>query len=184
MASVEGPMWGRLGMNPGTEVDGHGVPLGAFGEPAPSEFFEVLGRILAVNGKIEYLHDRLSHLPASETNGTRKVEQFLARVSAEKSDRNAIVHSHWTFGAHMSRPEVVTAIRYKTRKQTSGEVATLSMVDVPGSEHEQDFALYTLDDLRGVLRRSVTTMQIGEQAYAQAMIKWAVTQPDTDTSVR
>ena len=165
-------------MGPGTEVDAHGVPLGAFGEPAPSEFFEVLGRILAVNGKIEYLRDRLSHLPSLETNGARKVEQFLARVWAEKSDRNVIVHSHWTFGAHTSRSEVITAVRYKTRKQTSGEVATLSMADVSGSEREQDFSLYTLDNLREVLRRSVTTMRIGEPAYAQAVLKWAAAQPD------
>jgi len=148
------------------------------------EFFEVLGRILAVNGKIEYLHDRLDHLPSSETSGTRKVEQFLGRVTAEKGERNAIVHSHWTFGAHTSRSDVITAIRYKVRKQVSGEVATVSIVDVPGSEREQDFTLYTLDDLRRVLRRSVTTMQIGEQAYAYAMLKRAAARPATDLSQR
>jgi len=126
----------------------------------------------------------LSHLPTPETVRTRKVEQFLARVGAEKSDRNAIVHSHWTFGAHKSRSDVVTAIRYKTRKQASGEVATVSMLDIPGSEREQDITLYSLGDLRGVLRRSVTTMQIGEQAYAQTMLNWAVIQPDADSSRR
>jgi len=47
------PLWERIGTAPDAEVDAHGVPLGAFGQPAPSEFFEVLGRILAVNGKIE-----------------------------------------------------------------------------------------------------------------------------------
>lgn len=171
-------------MGPGTDVDAYGVPLGAFGEPAPPEFFEVLGRILAVNGKIEYLRDRLSHLPPLETNGARKVEQFLARIRAEQLDRNAIVHSNWTFGAHTSKSDVITAVRYKTRKQTSGEVATLSMVDVSGSEREQDFSLYTLDDLREVLRRSVTTMRIGEQAYAQAIFKWAAAQPDADPPSR
>ena len=53
MASAMDPLWERIGTAPDAEVDAHGVPLGAFGQPAPSEFFEVLGRILAVNGKIE-----------------------------------------------------------------------------------------------------------------------------------
>lgn len=171
-------------MGPETEVDAYGVPLGSFGEPAPLEFFEVLGRILAVNGKIEYLHDRLRHMPSSETSGTRKVEQFLTRVSAEKSERNAIVHSHWTFGAHTSRSDVITAIRYKIRKKASGEVATVAIVDVPGSGREQDFTLYTLSELRRVLWRSVTTMQIGEQAYAHAMLKWAAARPAADPPER
>ncbi|WP_336626703.1 MULTISPECIES: hypothetical protein [unclassified Microbacterium] len=184
MASTKRPSWEPGGRAPETEVDAYGVPLDSFGEPAPFEFFEVLGRILAVNGKIEYLHDRLGHLPSSETSGTRKVEQFLGRVTAEKGERNAIVHSHWTFGAHTSRSDVVTAIRYKVRKQVSGEVATVSIVDVPGSEREHDFTLYTLDDLRRVLRRSVTTMQIGEQAYAYAMLKRAAARPATDLSQR
>ena len=58
------------------------------------------------------------------------------------------------------------------------------MLDIPGSEREQDITLYSLGDLRGVLRRSVTTMQIGEQAYAQTMLNWAVIQPDADSSRR
>jgi hypothetical protein len=36
----------------------------------------------------------------------------------------------------------------------------------------------------GVLRRSVTTMQIGEQAYTQAMLKWAATQHDAEQPPR
>lgn len=52
------------------------------------------------------------------------------------------------------------------------------MIDVTGSECEQDSALHTLVDLREVLRRSVTTTQVGEQAYTQMMFKWAAVQPD------
>lgn len=182
MESAKSPLWDHIAAGHGTEVDAFGVPVAAFGQSAPPEFFEVLGRILAVNGKIEYLGDRLDSLPHTETKGTRKVEQFLVRCNAERADRNAIVHSHWVFGAHATDPDVFLAIRYKTRKQTSGQVATVSIVDVPGSDREQDFTLYTLDDLQRVLRRSTATMRIGEQAYAQAMLRWATLRTAEDLS--
>lgn len=164
-----------------TEVDAYGVPLAAFGAPTPSEFFEVLGRVLAIRGRIEYLQDRITHLPSIETRGSRKVEQFLARCNAERAHRNTIVHSHWVFGAHTGDPEVILAIRYKSRKQTSGDVATVSLVDVPESDREQDVGQYTLDDLKGLLRRNVVTMRIGEQAYTEVMLKWAAQQSDVDS---
>lgn len=164
-----------------TEVDVYGVPTAAFGEPVPSGFFEVLGRILAVHGKIEYLQDRLTHLPSAETTGSRKIEQFLARCGAGRADRNAIVHSNWVFGAHTTDPDVILAIRYKSRKQTSGGVATVSIVDVPESDREQDVAQYTLDDLKRLLRSNVVTMRIGEQAYTEIMLKWASQQIDIDS---
>jgi len=62
------------------DVDKYGVPISAFGDSTAPEFFEILGRLLAVNGKIEYLKDRLDDLPSSETTGVRKVEQFLERL--------------------------------------------------------------------------------------------------------
>ena len=64
-------------LNNNTDVDSYGVPQQAFGRVASPEFFEALGRLIAVHGQIEYLQDRLKHLPPSETNGVRKLEQFL-----------------------------------------------------------------------------------------------------------
>lgn len=52
-----------------SEVDGYGVPVSAFGVSMPPEFFEIVGRLIAVNGKIEYLKDRLDNMPTSETSG-------------------------------------------------------------------------------------------------------------------
>ena len=181
MADSERPMSHHPATSHETEIDAYGVPTAAFGDPVPSEFFEVLGRILAVHGKIEYLLDRLKHLPSAETTSSRKVEQFLARCAAGKADRNAIVHSHWMFGAHTTNPDVILAIRYKSRKQTSGVIATLSIIDVPESDREQDFGQYTLDDLKQLLRGNVVTMRIGEQAYTEIMLKWATQQIDTDS---
>jgi hypothetical protein len=147
----------------------------------PSEFFEVLGRILTVHGKIEYLQDRLKHLPSAETTGSIKVKQFFARCSAEKADRNAIVHSHWVFGAHTTNRDIILALRYKIRKQISGDIATVSIVDAPESDRQQDYGEYTLDDLKRVLRGNVVTMRIGEQAYTQIMLKWASQQIGIDS---
>lgn len=176
-----GSAWQHPAMSYEIEVDAYGVPTSAFGDPVPSGFFEVLGRILTVHGKIEYLQDRLNHLPSVETTSSNKVEQFLARCAAGKADRNAIVHSHWAFGADTSDPNVILALRYKSRKQTSGDIATVSLIDVPGSDREQDFGRYTLDDLKRLLRGNVVTMRIGEQAYTETMLKWASQQIDIDS---
>lgn len=181
MADSERRTWHHPAMSYETEVDAYGLPTTAFGDPVSPEFFEVLGRILAVHGKIEYLQDRLNHLPDTETTGSRKVEQFLARCRAERADRNAIVHSHWMLGAHTTNPEIILALRYKSRKQTSGGLATVSIPDMPESDREQDFGQYTLDDLKRVLRSNVVTMRIGEQAYTEIMLKWATQQIDIDS---
>lgn len=178
MAHPHRPPWITPAMSHETSVDAYGVPTDAFGEQAPPELFEVLGRILAVHGKIEYLRDRLNHLPSTETASSRKFEQFLARLAAGQTDRNAIVHSYWVLGAHTTNPDVILAIRYKTRKQTSGDIATVSISDAPESEREQDYGQYTLDDLKRLLRSSVVTMRIGEQAYSEIMFKWAAQQVD------
>lgn len=157
----------------GMDTDKYGVPLEAFGATVPPEFFELLGRTVAVNGKIEYLKDRLEHLPEAETSGVRKVEQFRRRYAEGRSARNAVVHSSWVFGAHMDDPEMIVGTRYKTRKQVSGDVATLSVTDVPGSEREQDVVQYSLNTLKELLRRDLVTMQIGELAYTEVMMRWA-----------
>lgn len=159
-----------------TEVDAYGMPVAAFGDRVPSDFFEVLGRFLSVHGKIEYLKERLDHLPMDERTGFRKAEQFLERCRTGQADRNAIVHSHWMFGAHKANPEIILAVRYRTRKHVSGEIATLSIVDVPESDKEQGIGQYTLDSLRKILARSIVTMRIGEQAYSEVMVNWAVRQ--------
>lgn len=156
-----------------SDVDNYGVPLHIFGDAIAPEFFEILGRLLAVNGKIEYLRDRLDDLPSSETSGVRKVEQFLKRYNSGRLDRNAIVHSYWAFGAHTNDPEVILGIRYKIRKLASGETATVATRDVPGSEREQDVVQYKLDDLRKLLSRDVVTMRMGEIAYADVELNWA-----------
>lgn len=165
-------------MNDDREVDTFGIPLHAFGDSVPAGFFEVLGRIVAVNAQIEYLQDRLDHLPPSETDGVRKAEQFRARCASGRADRNAIVHSRWVFGAQTARPDIILGVRYKTRRQASGEIATVSLSDVPGSERQQDTVQHTLDALKKLLRRDVATMRIGELAYSEIMLKWAVRQVD------
>jgi hypothetical protein len=161
-----------------TEVDAYGMPVAAFGDRVPSGFFEVLGRILSAHGKIEYLKERLNHLPADETTGVRKVEQFHERFRSEQAARNTIVHSHWMFGAHNTNPDVILALRYRTRNNTPGEVATVSIVDVPESDEEQIIGQYTLDHLKKILARSIVTMRIGEQAYSDIMLRWASRQTD------
>lgn len=163
-------------VNGNTDVDSYGVPRRAFGRATPPEFFEALGRIVTVHGQIEYLQDRLKHLPSSETSGARKVEQFRKRCESGRDARNAIVHSRWVFGADTKDPDIILGIRYKTRKSKSGTVATVSIKDIPDSEHEHDIVRYTLDSLRKLLRQNIVTMQIGEQAYSEIMLKWAAQQ--------
>jgi hypothetical protein len=160
------------------DVDKYGVPLDAFGATAPPAFFELLGRILAVSAKIEYLKARLDDLPASETSGVRKVEQFLERETSERTDRNAIVHSRWVFGAHTSDPGIIVGMRYKIAKTTSGLVATVSIRDVPDSEREQDIVQYEDADLRMILKRSLQTIRIGEIAYSEVMLTWSAQHVD------
>lgn len=155
------------------DVDEHRVPVDAFGDRAPSEFFAILGRIVAVNGQPEYLKDRLDHLPDTETAGMRKVEQFRARFASGRDERNAVVHSRWVFGAQTSDPEIILGIRYKVMKKPAGEVATVSIQDVPDSEREQIYVEHTLASLKQLLRRDVGTMQIGQQAYTEVMMIWA-----------
>lgn len=163
-------------LNNNTDVDSYGVPQQAFGRVASPEFFEALGRLIAVHGQIEYLQDRLEHLPPSETNGVRKLEQFLKRCQSGRAARNALVHSRWVFGADTKDPDVILGLRYKNRKVTSGTVATVSISDVTGSEKEHDIVRHTHDSLRKLLQQDVVTMQIGEQAYSELMLKWAVQQ--------
>lgn len=155
------------------EVDKYGVPIRVFGDGTSPEFFEVLGRILAINGRIEYLKDRLDHLPSSETSVVRKVEQFRRRYDSGRAIRNAIVHSSWAFGAHKTDPEVILGIRYKIRKAVSGQTARVSLHDIPDSEREQDIVEYRLEELRKLVRHDVATMYVGELAYAEVMLNWA-----------
>lgn len=176
MDNTEEPSRWRREIHEGTDVDAHGVPIHAFGDGPPPEFFEILGRLLAVNGQIEYLQERLAHLPRSETTGVRKVEQFLARCVSGRDDRNAIVHSRWVFGAHTTDPEVIFGLRYKTRKRTVGPIATVFISDVPDSERAQETVQHTLGSLKKLLRRDITTMRIGELAYTKIMMKWSTKQ--------
>jgi hypothetical protein len=143
------------------DVDAYGLPLSTFGDHPPKAFFELVGRIVAVNGRIEYLRARLDHLPPSETTGIKKVEQFLERDKAGRLDRNAIVHSSWIFGANTSDPGVILGIRYKARARTSGATATLSLSDLPESDKENDYVQHDLASLRGLLKRDLATMQVG-----------------------
>ena len=158
------------------DVDSFGVPLDAFGSGMEPQFFEILGRVLAVNGKIEYLKDRLEHIPPSETLGVRKVEQFFKRYNDDRQERNAIVHSHWIRGAHTQGPEILVGVRYKSRNKASGTIARVSITDVPGSEREQVLVEYTLGDLRKQLKKAVTTMLIGTQACSEVSMNWAFKQ--------
>lgn len=159
-----------------TDVDEHRVPVDAFGGRAPSEFFGILGRIVAVSGQLEYLMDRLGHLPALETDGARKVEQFRARFVSGRDERNAVVHSRWVFGAQPSDPEIILGVRHKVTKRSTAEVATVSIRDVRDSEREQIYVRHTLASLKRVLRRDVGTMHIGKQAYSEVMQNWAARQ--------
>ncbi|TFC91329.1 MULTISPECIES: hypothetical protein [Cryobacterium] len=161
------------------EVDRYGIPLDVFGDYPPPEFFEVIGRIVAINAKIEYLKERLDNLPPSETTGIKKVQQFLKRDSSGRMDRNAIVHSFWTFGASTENPNLILGIRYKVRKLASGEIATTSIRDVPDSEREQDIVQFELVGLRKILKRDLATMQVGELAYSEVMLQWAARQDPT-----
>jgi hypothetical protein len=156
-----------------SDVDNYGVPIDAFGPTTPPEFFEILGRLLAVNGKIEYLKDRLAHLPEAETNGVGKVEQFTKRYESGRLERHSIVHSRWIFDAHSKDPEVIVGVRYKVSKAASGEIATVSITGVRGSEHDQVVVQYTLNELRKLLKRDVTTMLIGERAHTEVNMRWA-----------
>ncbi|MBB5831904.1 hypothetical protein [Brachybacterium aquaticum] len=106
----------------------------------------------------------------------RKVEQFRARFASGRDGRNAVVHSRWVFGAQPSDPEIILGIRYKIMKKPAGEVATLSIQDVPDSEREQIYVEHTLSSLKRLLRRDVGTMQIGQQAYTEVMMTWAAGQ--------
>jgi hypothetical protein len=148
------------------DVDKYGLPLSEFGEGVPPAFFEILGRLLAVNGKIEYLKDRLDHLPSVETGGVKKVEQFLKRYGAGRTERNAIVHSTWVFGAQKD-PEVIVGFRYKVGKSVLGATPTVAIRDVLGSEKSQDVVEYTLDDLRRLLKRDIATMLVGQLAHGE-----------------
>ena len=158
------------------EVDEHRVPVDAFGSRAPSAFFGILGRIVAINAQLEYLMDRLGQLPSLETDDIRKVEQFRERFLSGRDERNAIVHSRWIFGAQPSAPEVILGIRYKVTKKPAGMVATVSIRDVPGSEQEHICVEHTIDSLKRLLRRDVSTMQIGKRAYSEVMLTWAMRQ--------
>lgn len=160
-------------MNSNTDVDSYDLPLQAFGQAVPPAFFEVLGRIITVHGKIEYLQDRLKHLTSSETSGVKKIDQFRKRCESGRDARNAIIHSRWVFGADMNDPDIFLGMRYKTRKPTSGTVATVSIADVPDSMREHDIVRYTLHSLRKLLRKDIVTMQVGEQAYSEIMLNWA-----------
>jgi len=155
------------------DVDRFGLPLNQFGHYSPPEFFEIVGRIVATNGRIEYLKDRLAHLPSSETSGVKKVEQFLTRYKSGRLERNAIVHSSWVFGAGTDAPDLILGVRYRTRKDTVGDTATVSIADVPASEKKQDVVQYGLAGLRKLFKRDITTLQVGEIAYTQVMLAWA-----------
>ena len=159
-----------------TEVDAYGVPLYAFGKSVPPQFFEVIGRLLAVNGKIEYLQERLNHLPSVETEALIKVEKFLKRYRSGRLERNAIVHSYWVFGAVAEDAKVIVGIRYKTSRSASGEIATVSLRDIAGSEKDQVVTQYSLAELRTLLKRDIATMSIGMQAHSEVALNWAVRQ--------
>lgn len=159
------------------DVDQYHLPVDAFGAAAPPEFFEILGRILAVNGKIEYLKARLGHLPVVETEGVKKVEQFLNRYESGRLDRNGIVHSNWVFGANAEDPEMILGYRYKTPSPTSGDIARVTISDIPGSARDQVLVQQSLSGLRGHLKRALDTMLIGEIAYTEVSLRWAAEQP-------
>ena len=159
-----------------TEVDQYGVPLTVFGNPMPPEFFDVVGRIVAINGKIEYLKDRFQHLPSSEIEAVKKVKQFTQRYNSGRAERNAIVHSSWVFGADMDDPDVILGVRYKVGKLASTGTATVSIRDVPESERKQEAVRYTLSGLRKILKRDLVTMQVGEYAFTEVMLTWAARQ--------
>lgn len=160
-------------------VDAYGLPVEAFGVEPPDGFFEVLGRILAVSAQIEYLQDRLEHLPSTETERVRKVEQFLARCADGRDARNAVVHSRWSFDAHTD-PDVIIGIRYKKRKNASGQVFSVAMTDVEGSGLGHELIEHTMVTLRRLLKRDISTMTIGQMAYTEIQLRWAQTQIDME----
>lgn len=158
------------------DVDEYGVPLHAFGDGIPPEFFEILGRLIAVNGKIEYLKERLDQVPPAETNGVRRVEQFMTRYESGRLDRNSIVHSFWTFDADSDDSEAIVGVRYKMKGPAAGEIASIALRDNPGSEHPQVIVQQTLSGLRALLKRDLRTMLFGELAFTEIGLKWAVRQ--------
>lgn len=164
------------------EVDSFGTPVGSFGTKPPEAFFSLVGRIVALSGQIEYLKDRLAHLPAKETESSKKVKRFYERARANQEERNGVVHSRWFFGADTSDPDLITGIRYKVAKSNAGHIATVSLVDVPDSEREQVVVQHTLKSLEALHRRLVGTAHVGEVAYASIMLRWGATQlTDADT---
>ena len=160
------------------EVDTYGLPIDAFGSQPPPHFFEVIGRILAVNAQIEYLQDRLDHLPPHETIGVRKVEQFKSRCAAERDERNAVVHSRWVFRVDVANEGTFVGVRYKKRKRASQSTVTVSLTDVTDSQQGQEMVEHTIESLRAILRKNITTMRIGHHAYTEVMIAWAKMQVD------
>lgn len=168
--------FGRIRRTSSLNTDGFGTPVDSFGTRPPEEFFSLLGRIVAMSGQIEYLKDRLTHLPSEETDSSKKVKRFHERARADQEERNGVVHSRWFFGADTSDPDQITGIRYKVRKSSTGQTATVSLMDVPDSDHEQVVVQHTLKTLEMLHRRLVGTVRIGEAAYASLMLRWGATQ--------
>ncbi|MDQ1076194.1 hypothetical protein [Microbacterium sp. SORGH_AS_0969] len=168
--------FGRIRRTSSLNTDGFGTPVDSFGTRPPEEFFSLLGRIVAVSGQIEYLKDRLAHLPSEETDSSKKVKRFYERARADQEERNGVVHSRWFFGADTSDPDLITGIRYKVRKSNAGQLATVSIVDVPDSERKQVVVQHTLESLEALHRRLVGTVRIGEVAYTSLMLSWGATQ--------
>ena len=108
-------------LNNNTDVDSYGVPQQAFGCVAPPEFFEALGRVIAVHGQIEYLQDRLKHLPPSETNGGRSFGAVF-RGANRGALPETLCPFTLGFGADTKDKDVILGLRYN-RKVTSGTVA-------------------------------------------------------------
>lgn len=83
-----------------------------------------------------------------------------------------MVHSRWVLGA-LSDLAVSLGLHYKT-KQAFGTVATVSIVDVSGSASEQDVVKHTLTTLRELLSRDIATMQVGQLAPSEIMLRHEV----------
>ncbi|WP_432733134.1 hypothetical protein [Microbacterium sp. MM2322] len=136
-----------------------------------------------MSGQIEYLKDRLAHLPSEETDSSKKVKRFYERARADQEERNGVVHSSWFFGVDTSDPDLFTGIRYKVRKSNAGQLATAFIVDVPDTEREQVVVQHTLKSLEMPHRRLVGTVRIGEAAYKSLMVRWGAAQlADADPS--
>lgn len=168
--------FGRIRRTSSLNTDGLGTPLDSFGTKPPEAFFSLLGRIVAMSGQIEYLKDRLAHLPSEETDSSKKVKRFYERARSDQEERNGVVHSRWFFGADKSDPDLITGIRYKIAKSNAGHIATVSIVDLPDSEREQVVVQHTLKSLELLHRRLVGTVRIGEVAYTSLMLRWGATQ--------